>query len=390
MDKRPRKIVVFGLSISSSWGNGHATTYRALLRGLRQLGYDVTFCERDVPWYAENRDLPSPDFVRLELYSSLSEAAGRFSEAVRSADLVIVGSYVLQGIELAEWIRKTTDGVFAFYDIDTPITLAQLEGDRCEYVSRSLMPQFDLYLSFTGGPLLRRLEQAYGVRAAQPLYCSVDSDLHAPQGSEPIWDLGYMGTYSTDRQANLEQYLLAPARLDRSLRTVVAGSQYPASIVWPTNTQRIVHLPPHEHPNFYSRQKFTLNLTRQAMREVGYSPSVRLFEAAACGVPVISDVWPGLEKFFEPDAQILVARSTRDVVHFLSSIPENERRAIGARGRNRVLSQHTGVQRALELQSYVDELCRSGNWRHGDVHDDTVSEPRSACTGAGSSAGVVA
>jgi spore maturation protein CgeB len=376
------KIVIFGLSISSSWGNGHATTYRALVRGLRELGHNVVFCERDVPWYTENRDLPAPDFVRLEFYSGLPEAAERFGDLVRDADLVIVGSYVLQGIELTEWVLKTTRGLVGFYDIDTPITVAQLEGDCCEYVSRRLLPRYDLYLSFTGGPLLEHLETAYEVRAARPLYCSVDANCHVPQSSTPIWDLGYMGTYSEDRQASLDELLLTPARIDPSLRTAVAGAQYPATIEWPRNTQRIVHLPPNKHPNFYSKQRFTLNLTREAMKKVGYSPSVRLFEAAACGVPIISDEWVGLDEFFAVDNEVLVARSARDVAEFLTSLSECERTAIGARARMRVLSKHTGVQRARELEEYVFEIlgssgsaCASGLLRPSVATRKARSQP---------------
>jgi spore maturation protein CgeB len=348
-------IVVFGLSLTSSWGNGHATTYRSLLRGLASTGHNVRFFERDVPWYANNRDLPNPDFAQLSLYSSLREAQENFADCVSTADLVIVGSYVPEGIALGEWVQQTATGVTAFYDIDTPITLALLERGACDYISRSVLPHYDLYLSFTGGEALNVLEKKFGARRAKPLYCSVDATQYSPNPCVPCWDLGYMGTFSTDRQPALEELMLEPARLCPELRMVVAGPEYPVSISWPENVQRISHLSPSEHRQFYGAQRFTLNLTRTEMRKLGYSPSVRLFEAAACGVPIISDSWPGLEEFFMPDRDILVTNSSTITISYLRSISEEARLEIAANARARVLQQHTGAYRAVELLSYVDE-----------------------------------
>ena len=150
-------FVILSLSLSSAWGNGHATTFRALVRGLHALGHDVLFLERDVPWYAGHRDLPNPDFCRLELYADLDDLATRWSAAIAAADVVIVGSYVPQGVAVAEMVFATARGTTAFYDIDTPVTLAKLARDDEEYVSRKVIPGFGMYLSFTGGPTLKRL-----------------------------------------------------------------------------------------------------------------------------------------------------------------------------------------------------------------------------------------
>ncbi|MFN2533402.1 MAG: hypothetical protein ABR555_19125, partial [Pyrinomonadaceae bacterium] len=196
-------IVVLGLSITSSWGNGHATTYRALTRALNARGHDVLFLERDLPWYAENRDLPHPSFARTALYRTVAELRERFSEQVRNADLCVVGSYVPEGIAIGEWVTRTCRGVTAFYDIDTPITLAKLACNVSNYITPALVSRYDLYLSFTGGPVLDRIEQSFGANMARPLYCSVDPDLYFPERDDPLWDLGYMGTYSADRQAAL-------------------------------------------------------------------------------------------------------------------------------------------------------------------------------------------
>jgi spore maturation protein CgeB len=349
------KIVICGLSVSSSWGNGHATTFRALMKGLAARGHDVLFLERDVPWYAAHRDLPSPPFGRTRYYSTLEELYDGAAAEVREADLVVVGSFVPEGIRVGDWVLREARGVTAFYDIDTPVTLSHLANDRCFYVSAAQMAAYRLYLSFTGGPILDRLREAHGAAAPRPLYCSVDPELYRPLEAPRAWDLGYMGTYSPDRQPTLDGFLVDTARERPGRRMVVAGSRYPAGLAWPENVDRIEHLPPADHARFYASQAFTLNVTRRDMVRAGHSPSVRLFEAAACGVPVISDAWPGLDVFFRPEEEILVARSTADVRGYLDAVGEDERRSIGERARRRVLAEHTAERRAEDLEGYVHE-----------------------------------
>ncbi len=345
-------IVVVGLSITSSWGNGHATTYRSLLRGLAALGHRVLFLERDVPWYSQNRDLVEVPYARIALYGSLAELQDRFAEAIRRADLVIVGSFVPDGPAVCRWVREQATGLVAFYDIDTPVTLAALERGDYAHLSPDLIPEFDLYLSFTGGPMLRYIENAYGAIRARALYCAVDEEVYAPEDLPMKWSLAYLGTYSADRQQAVQQLLIQPALQLPKERFAVAGSMYPDEISWPDNVDRIPHLSPPEHRSFYNSQRFALNLTRSDMARVGYSPSVRLFEAAACGTPLISDRWPGIEEFFIPDKEILIARSPADVRACLEDIPETHRQRMAQRARERVLARHTSVHRASELVSY--------------------------------------
>jgi len=353
-------LVFLGLSLTSSWGNGHATTYRGLIRELAARGHDALFLERDVPWYAQNRDLPHPPYCQTELYTDVDDLKARFADAVRAADAVIVGSYVPDGVSVGEWVLETRrggGGPVAFYDIDTPVTLAKLARGDEEYLSRDLIPRYDLYLSFCGGPTLGRLEREFGSPRARPLYCSFDPQLYFPDpNAEPVWDLGYLGTYSDDRQPTLEALLVQPARKLPQSRFVVAGPLYPPGIAWPPNVERIEHLPPADHRAFYCRQKWTLNVTRADMIRAGYSPSVRLFEAAACGVPLISDWWEGLDTLFTPDAEIAIARSSNDVLRCLRDVPDAERRALAERARARVLAQHTAAHRAAELEGYLREL----------------------------------
>ena len=355
-------FVFIGLSITSSWGNGHATTYRGLLRELARRGHEVVFLERDVPYYANNRDLAEPDFARVELYQDLEELRGRLAGTVRAADFVVVGSYVPEGVEVGRWALETGCGPVVFYDIDTPITLEAIEKTgTAGYVDRELIGRYAVYFSFTGGPTLQRLEREFGSPCARALYCAVDPLLYRPLPQETVrWELGYLGTYSADRQPPLERLLIEPAHRRPDSAMIVAGPQYPAEVAWPPNVARVEHLPPSEHPVFYNQQAFTLNITRAAMLGAGFSPSVRVFEAAACGVPIITDDWPGLEAFFVPGEEILVARQTEDVVDFLQGMGEDERRAVGARGRARVLGAHTAAHRATEVERTALEIIGGG------------------------------
>lgn len=346
-------IVVFGLSITSSWGNGHATTFRSLLKALHRRGHQLSFFEKDVPWYANNRDLPAPPFCETILYRSLDEVDS-YKPTLATADMVIIGSYVPDSHRLVEKVRRFTPACLAFYDIDTPVTLAKLDAGDFEYLHPETIPEFDLYLSFTGGPCLNRLEKHWGARSAQPLYCSVDPELYYPEphSTAPLdYTLGYLGTYSNDRQPTVQRLLLNAAQRMPTSRFCVAGAQYPKKIDWPANVSHIEHIPPKQHRRFYNGQRFTLNVTRQNMIAAGYSPSVRLFEAGACGTPVISDYWEGLDEFFSIGEEILVARTTEEAVEYLN-MDELNRRAVGERMRSTVMQHHTADHRAKELENY--------------------------------------
>lgn len=342
-------VVVLGLSLSSSWGNGHATTYRALLKALAARGHDILFLERDVPWYANQRDLADPAYCRLEFYASVADL-DRFAGEVSRADAVIVGSYVPDGVAVGRWAQSRARGITAFYDIDTPVTLAKLERGDFEYLSPELIPGYDLYLSFTGGPTLDRLERQYGSPAARALYCSVDEEAYRPADVPVCYDLSYLGTYSPDRQPVIERLLIEPARARSDMRFVVAGPQYPADIDWPANVERIEHLPPSKHAAFYSASRFTLNVTRADMIAAGWSPSVRLFEAAACATPIISDLWDGIDTLFTPGREIILARSAEQVVDVLD---QADARELGEAARGRVLAAHTATRRAAELEEFL-------------------------------------
>jgi spore maturation protein CgeB len=349
------RIAVFGLSITSSWGNGHATTYRALVRALAERGHDVVFFERNTPWYAENRDLPEPPYCRTVVYESVAALRDLATVELSHCDLAIVGSYVPDGIEVGDFVQSRARGLTAFYDIDTPVTLAKLAGGHIEYLATRQIPRYDIYLSFTGGPTLDLLQSTYGSPMARPLYCSVDPDLYYPEDALVRWDLGYLGTYSDDRQPVLTRLMLRAAHRWRGGRFVVAGPQYPDTVAWPANVERMTHLAPAGHRAFYNSMRFTLNITRADMVRAGYSPSVRLFEAAACGTPIISDDWKGLDRLLTPAAEILISTSARDTLGYLRELGDDDRRAIGERARQRVLGAHTARHRAIELETYAAE-----------------------------------
>jgi spore maturation protein CgeB len=360
---RPLKIVIFGLSITSSWGNGHATTFRSLVKALHARGHQITFVEKDVPWYATNRDMPNPPFCRTLLYRDVGELK-RYAADISAADLVILGSYVADAQAITRLVKILAPTCFAFYDIDTPVTLAKLEVGDYEYLHPDMIPLFDIYWSFTGGPTLQTLEQEFGAQRALPLYCSVDPDLyyHEPVAGDDRghrhYVMGYLGTYSDDRQPTVNKLLIETARRLPQGRFCVAGAQYPAAIEWPANVRTVEHIPPERHRSFYNDQLFTLNVTRRDMIRAGYSPSVRLFEAGACGTPVISDYWPGLDNFFSLGDEILVARNCNDVLEYLA-MDEEERLALGLRFRQRILDGHTSRHRALEIEHHWQQITVS-------------------------------
>lgn len=347
-------IVIFGLSITSSWGNGHAGTYRALVKALRKLGHRVLFLERDQPWYRQNQDLGGPSYCDLMMYHDIKDLSA-FRRNVVDADLVIVGSYVPEGQKVSEWILNLRDGVTAFYDIDTPVTLECLRAGSCEYTSLELIKRFDLILSFTGGPTLQLLEKEYDVVLARALYCTADPEIYRPVDCEVRWDLGYMGGYTPDRQDALEELLFASAEKLPRNRFVVAGGQYPQPDKWPPNVDYIEHISPEKHHAFYNAQRFTLNITGAPIAALGYSPSARIFESASCGVPVISDPWLGLESFFKPNEEILVAEDAAKVVKYLTTIDAEKRDKLGARARSRFTKAHSPVNRAKSLEKYFNE-----------------------------------
>lgn len=353
------KLVVFGLTISSSWGNGHATLWRGLTRNLAPLGWDVVFFEKDVSFYAGARDCDHvPGGGELALYADWNDVRSRARAHLRDADAAIVTSYCPDGIAATREVLAAARPRKIFYDLDTPVTLDTLAAGReTAYIGKDGLAGFDLVLSFTGGPVLDILQDDLGARRVAPLYGHVDPDVHRPMPKDPHFgaDLSYLGTYAEDRQAMLEELFIAPARLRPDLRFIIGGAQYPKDFPWTDNIYFVRHLPPGDHAAFFSSGRLTLNVTRAAMARMGWCPSGRLFEAAACGAPILSDDWPGLSDFFAPGREILVARTTSDTLAALD-MSDAELAAIARRARERVLAEHTSAQRARELAALIESI----------------------------------
>lgn len=349
------KVVIYGLTITSAWGNGHATTFRSLAKALARRGHVVRFIEKDVEWYASHRDLAEPTFCSVRLYEDWNAEEASLTAEAAGADAIIIGSYFPDAITAIPALRSSVDVPMYFYDIDTPITMETLRHDACEYLKRDLIPEFAAYLSFTGGPALQELEDRFHARTALPFYCSVDPDLYKPAPAEPSFscDLSYLGTYASDRQPKLMHLLNETAERLPTAHFLVAGAMYPEMISWHANVRRATHVAPPDHPSFYSSSRFTLNLTREDMVRAGWSPSVRLFEASACGATILSDSWVGLEHLLTPGEEILLPQGPADVASMLVDMSDEERTRIGQRARERILAEHTSEHRAAEFEAIV-------------------------------------
>lgn len=351
------KLVIFGLTISSSWGNGHATLWRGLCRALVRAGHRIVFFEQDVPYYSRHRDLHELPGGELILYPDWPSIRQRAEVELADADVGLVTSYCPDGIAASEAVWDSPLPLRIFYDLDTPVTLNELSrGRTLSYIGPRRLSDFDLVLSYTGGRALDALQTRLGARRVAPLYGSVDPDVHRPVATVDRYraDLSYLGTYAEDRQAKLECLMIEPARQLPNRRFLIGGAQYPATFPWCENIYFVGHRAPAEHPAFFSSSRLTLNITREDMAAMGFCPSGRLFEAAACQTPIVSDSWEGLEAFFEPNTEILVAQATGDAVAAVKRSDAELQRIAGA-ARERTLSRHTAAQRAAELEALLEQ-----------------------------------
>jgi spore maturation protein CgeB len=357
------RIVIFGLTISSSWGNGHATLWRGLCKYLARSGHSVVFFERDVPYYAGARDLFDIPGGCLALYSSWDDVRSTARSSVLEADAAIVTSYCPDALTATDLILSQDHATPVFYDLDTPITLAKMQaGEPVPYIGPAGLDGFALVLSFTGGQqLYDEFRRKLGARDIRPLYGHVDADLHRPVPAAAHYraDLSYLGTYSEDRQPHLMRLFVAPARSRQDLRFLIGGAQYPPDFPWSSNIYFVRHLPPPEHAPFFASSRLTLNVTRPAMAQMGWCPSGRLFEAAACGAPLLSDRWIGLEDFFEPGEEILLADDAADTLAALQ-LDGSRLSGIAKRARERTLDQHSSNKRAIDLIALLEQAASRG------------------------------
>jgi spore maturation protein CgeB len=363
------KLVLFGLTVSSSWGNGHATILRGLLRELNRRGHEIVFFERDVPYYASHRDTCSPAGVSLRLYPDWQTVLPLARRDLAEADVAMVTSYCPDALAATALLQEAGRGLRVFYDLDTPVTLRRLhQGEAVGYIGPRGLADFDLVLSYTGGRALSALVKELGARAVAPLYGCVDPASHFPVAAVDSFraDLSYLGTFALDRQAKLQALLIDTARALPRQKFLIGGSQYPPNFPWSPNIFFIDHVAPPQHPAFYCSSSFTLNVTREAMAAMGYCPSGRLFEAAACGVPLISDAWPGLEQFYKPGEEILVTGVSAGVMAALAMSPAAAA-AMAARARQRTLEEHTAARRAQSLERILEGAFSSRRKERGST-----------------------
>ena len=358
------RFIIFGLTVSSSWGNGHATLWRSLLKAMAARGHSAVFYEKDVSYYATTRDgWVSPEGVELRLYRSLDEVGGEASREMATADVALSTSYCPEGGRAAEMIWESNAEIKAFYDLDTPVTLRALsEGERVEYLPEEGLRAFDVVLSFTGGRALEELQTRLGARRVAPLYGSFDPETHHAVAPVEAFRgaLSYLGTYAADRQAKLEELFIEPAKRMPDQRFLIAGAQYPVNFPWQQNIAFLRHLEPSQHPALLCSSRATLNVTRGSMAEYGYCPSGRLFEAAACRAPILSDWWEGLDAFFTPGREIIRVANAADVIAALS-LSDKELRAVGQAAGERAFSSHTAAHRVLELEAACEAVLSNRN-----------------------------
>jgi spore maturation protein CgeB len=350
------KIIIFGLTVSSSWGNGHATLWRGLCRALGERGHEMVFFEHDVPYYREHRDMTELPGGRLVLYRDWDEIRHSAEHELADADVGMVTSYCPDAVAASELVQSSAATLSVFYDLDTPVTLSQMQTrGRVDYIGSEGLGGFDLVLSYTGGAALEELSSRLGARRVAVLYGSVDPEVHKPVPSAAMFrcDLSYLGTYARDRQSTLEKLFIETARRSPHKRFLIGGAQYPPEFPWSENIFFARHVSPADHPAFYCSSRLTLNVTRDAMAKTGYCPSGRLFEAAACGVPIVSDRWSGLEEFFTPGVEILIADSTDDVLAALS-LSDEELARLAESARERALAEHSAECRAADFESAIE------------------------------------
>lgn len=334
------------MSVSSSWGNGHATLLRGLARALVKRQYRIVFFEKDTPYYQNTRDYYGEKDVEVCIYSSWEMIKEKASVTVNDSDVALVTSYCPDGNDASSCVINSRCKIKLFYDLDTPVTInTVLNGTIPFYLPNRGLSEFDAVLSYTGGTALEIQKTLFNAKKTFPLYGSVDPSIHYQRHSTTEYILSYLGTYSSDRHLSFLRFFLEPARGLSQLKFLLGGSMYPSIIDWPENVTCIEHITPEKHPDFYSSGSFTLNITRSVMAEMGYCPSGRLFEAAACEVPIISDYWIGIEDFFDCSNEIIVVDSTHSAIDRLS-MPLDKRQKIAKAAKEKVLSNHTNDNRA--------------------------------------------
>lgn len=368
------RLTFFGSSLVSAYWNGAATYYRGVLRALASHGHDILFCEPDAYDRQRNRDMQhDPDYARVRVYSTAPERDALVERALEDSDWVVKCSGVgVWDAELEEAIAGRGPARTAFWDVDAPATLASLERDERQS-ARELVPRFDGIFTYGGGPPVVAAYEALGARICVPVYNGLDPEVHRPHeashegqergresgqvgfGSIPEWNVLFMGNRLPDRDARVEEFFLGPAEALPQCRFLLGGSGWEDRSL-PSNVTLLGHVPTDRHNEVNGAARLVLNVHREPMVRNGWSPATRMFEAAGAAACQVTDAWEGIETFFEPEHEILVAKDGRDVVRLIERVDRNEARRIGRAARERALRDHTYARRGRTLHRILEDL----------------------------------
>ena len=351
------KLFVFGSSLTSSYWNGAATYYRGIYKALHALGHRVRFAEPDIYQRQSHRDAEEIDYAEVLVYQTPRDLEQMLAEAA-SADLVIKHS----GVGADDGFLERTvpelgcNGArVAFWDVDAPATLRRVQANSRDPF-RELIAQYDFIFTYGGGPPVVESYLHLGARNCYPIYNGLDADTHYPVAADPklVCDLALVAHRLPDREARVEEFFLRAARLAPEFSLLLGGEGW-AGKPLPSNVRWIGHVRTNDHNRVNCSARMVLNVNRESMAETGYSPPTRVFEVAGAGRCMITDQWVGVEQFFEPEREILVAASAADVVDFLRQVTTAEAERIGNAMRARALRDHTYAQRAAEVQSVLEQ-----------------------------------
>jgi spore maturation protein CgeB len=354
-------IAFYGSSLLSSYWNGAATYYRGILSGLAGLGHRITFYEPDAFDRQKHRDIEPPEWATVRVYAAQADAMRSVIAEAAAADVVVKASGV--GVFDDELLRgllaaARPDALRIFWDVDAPATIAAIRQDSGHPV-REALSLLDLVLTYGGGPPVVAAYAGFGARRCVPIYNALDPGSHFPAEAQPRFaaDLGFLGNRLPDREARVESFFFEPARRLPNRRFVLGGAGWHDKPM-PGNVHAIGHVYTYEHNAFNASATAVLNIARDSMAAIGYSPATRVFEAAGAAACLITDAWEGIELFLAPGSEILVARDGGDVAALLEALTGDDARQIGARARARILAEHTYARRALAVDALLAESAQ--------------------------------
>ncbi|MDP8993451.1 MAG: glycosyltransferase [Pseudomonadota bacterium] len=355
------KIAFYGSSLLSSYWNGAATYYRGLLRDLASRGYDITFYEPDAFDRQKHRDIDPPDWARSVVYEATPEGLARVLAEARSADIVVKASGV--GVfdrELLEGVVAYSrgDALRIFWDVDAAATLAEMRQDESHPVRRAI-PSLAMVLTYGGGPPVVEAYEGFGAPLCVPIYNALDPTTHHPVEPDPRFasDLAFLGNRLPDREARVEEFFLRPAALLPERRFLIGGNGWETKAM-PDNVRRIGHVYTHEHNAFNCTPLAVLNVARDSMADIGFSPATRVFEAAGAAACLITDAWEGIELFLKPGEEVLVARDGGEVAEQLAELTPERAREIGKAALRRILAEHSYAHRGAQVDAIWKKAAR--------------------------------